>query len=51
MNGLAVNTPMVATWLFNEKDMLCAGRVLDRRVEEHVPLLRRSRDDVTGMRP
>ena len=51
MNGLAVNTSMVVTWLFDEKDKLRADRVLDHRIEEHVPLLRRSRDDVAGIRP
>ena len=51
MNGLAVNTSRVVAWLFDEKDKLCADRVLDRRIEEHVPLLRRSRDDVNGIRP
>lgn len=30
MNGLAVNTSMVVTWLFNEKDKLYSERLLDR---------------------
>lgn len=51
MNGLVVNRSVVVAWLFDEKDKLCADKVLDRRVDEHVPLLRRSRDDVTGIRP
>lgn len=29
MNGMAVNTLMVVTWLFDEKGKLCAGRELD----------------------
>ena len=51
MNGLAVHTSVVVAWLFDEKDKLCANRVLHRRVEEHAPLLRHSRDDVAGIRP
>ena len=51
MNGMVVNTLMVVTWLFDETDKLRADRVLDRRIEEHVPRLRRSQGDVAGIRP
>lgn len=51
MNGMAVNTSMVVAWHFDETDKLCVNRVLDRRIEEHVSRLRRSRDDVAGIGP
>ena len=51
MNGLAGNTSVVVAWLFDETDKLCADKVLGRPIEEHVPGLRRIRDDVAGIRP
>ena len=51
MSSLVVYASVVVAWLFDDKDKLRANRVLDRRVEEHAPLVQRSRDIVAGKRP
>ena len=51
MSSLVVYASVVVAWLFDDKDKLRANRVLDRRVEEHAPLVPRSRDIVAGKRP